>query len=49
MMYSEVKMITLNDVKIEIANALAQEKAYGVLNLCREYGLADGDEFKIEQ
>jgi len=34
-MYSEVKMVTLNDVKTEITNALAQEKAYGLPSLCR--------------
>lgn len=36
-------MITLDDVKKEIANSLAQEKAYGLPGLCKKYGLDDGD------
>ena len=35
-------MVTLNDVKKEIANALAEEKAYGLPGLCVKYGLDDG-------
>lgn len=42
-------MVALNDVKTEIANALTQEKAYGLPNLCKQYGLADGNESEAFQ
>lgn len=37
-------MVTLDDVKREIAEALAIEKAYGLPNLCLNYGLENGTE-----
>ena len=37
-------MVTLNDVKREIAEAIAAEKAYGLPRLCVNYGLDDGSE-----
>lgn len=37
-------MVTLDDVKREIAEALAIEKAYGLQNLCLSYGLENGTE-----
>lgn len=37
-------MVTLNDVKREISEAIAAEKAYGLPRLCVNYGLDDGSE-----
>lgn len=37
-------MVTLDDVKREIAEAIAAEKAYGLPRLCVNYGLDDGSE-----
>ena len=37
-------MVTLDDVKREIAEAIAAEKAYGLPRLCVNYGLYDGSE-----
>ncbi|MCQ2019417.1 hypothetical protein [Clostridium butyricum] len=37
-------MVNLKDVKLSLADALSQEKAYNLPSLCKKYGLDDGEE-----